>query len=122
MSDAERPPDWRLDIDPRPCDDCGPRGRQGEPGATGATGDPGTIPAKIRVSFAVLFALMFALAAINLAWSYHLATDQDIDKCSLIEKVVRIRTPEPTAGNPSRLAFAELQAAFRARGDQLGCF
>lgn len=98
------------------------RGEQGERGLRGATGAAGAIPRNIRISFAVLFVIMFALAGLNLLWSAHLARGQDMDRCALIQHVVAIRGPEPTAGNPSREAFAELQSAFRARGDQLGCF
>ena len=124
MSEGPGGGDWRLGINPRPCPDCPPRGEQGEhgdQGERGATGAAGSIPPRIRGAFAFLFVLMFALAAVNLLWSWHLATGQNTDECALIQKIAAISVPQPAAGNPSREFAARVEAAFRARGRQLGC-
>jgi len=113
---TEQPPEARW----RP--EKGERGERGAAGATGARGARGpALSGPVRRAIAFLFILMFTFAGLNLAWSYHLATDQNTDKCSLIEHVIAIKAPGPTKGNPSRLAFAQLEAAFRVRGRQLGC-
>ena len=136
--------DWRLGIGPRPPrGEQGEHGDQGERGATGAAGAkgiPGVIPPRIRRAFASLFVLMFALAAVNLFWSWHLATASQAAQragqtaaqrqsamverkiCTTMSRLAALRPPAGNpATNPSRAYLQGEHDTLVQLGTDLGC-
>jgi hypothetical protein len=95
---------------------------QAYPGPAGPKGDTGA-PLSPRKSRAIAWMFLFALvvSGINLWWTSHEVRANGQQRCMSIAEIVHIPIPVPTAGNPSRQAWAEYEAVQRRRGRQLGC-
>ena len=116
------------------------KGDKGEQGDRGAPG-PG-LPVRQRRAIIYLFILPALIAAVALGGILHYASiltaeqqtvarqSREIagvestdarQRCGSIAEIVAIPIPVPTAGNPSRQAWARFEQVQRARGTELGC-
>lgn len=105
--------DWRMDIPPRPCPDCGPRGATGPPG-------PG-LPLATRRAIIYLVALTLFASGINLFWTAYLVNKQNHAKCGVVETIASLPVPSGQITEGARGFDLELEAAFAKRGQELGC-